>query len=133
MKNDKKWNYIRTLKKNLHYAYRFYKAYKARYSRTEQVKFFKGCLPHILLGPFFNTLSHLSVAQSLISFMNNYSDVEFLTPFATTCQIVGAWEHIVSVSKYMERLHLLFRIDSFFRLSGFSTKSNRTFMMSIRR
>ena len=24
----------------------------------DQVKFFKGCLPQILLGPFLNTLSH---------------------------------------------------------------------------
>ena len=27
----------------------------------DQVKFFKGCLPQILLGPFLNTLSHLSI------------------------------------------------------------------------
>ena len=25
----------------------------------DQVKFFKGCLPQILLGPFLNTLSHM--------------------------------------------------------------------------
>ena len=28
-------------------------------SRMDQVKFFKGCLPQILLGPFLNTLSHM--------------------------------------------------------------------------
>ena len=27
----------------------------------DQVKFFKGCLPQILLGPFLNTLSHIRV------------------------------------------------------------------------
>ena len=32
-----------------------------RYSRTDQVKFFKGCLPQILLGPWLHTLSHLAV------------------------------------------------------------------------
>ena len=30
----------------------------SRYSRMDQVKFFKGCLPQILLGPFLNTLTH---------------------------------------------------------------------------
>ena len=30
-----------------------------KYSRMDQVKFFKGCLPQILLGPFLNALTHL--------------------------------------------------------------------------
>ena len=30
-------------------------------SRPYSFKFFKGCLPKILLGPFLNTLSHLIV------------------------------------------------------------------------
>ena len=30
-----------------------------KYSRIDQVKFFEGCLPKILLGPFLNTLCHL--------------------------------------------------------------------------
>ena len=31
----------------------------SKYSRMDQVKFFKGCLLQILLGPFLNTLSQL--------------------------------------------------------------------------
>ena len=31
----------------------------SRYSRMDQVKFFKGCLPQILLAPFFNILFYL--------------------------------------------------------------------------
>ena len=31
-------------------------------SRPYPFKFFKGCLPQILLGPFLNTLSHISDA-----------------------------------------------------------------------
>ena len=31
----------------------------AKYSRMDQVKCFKGCLPQILPGPFVNTLSHI--------------------------------------------------------------------------
>ena len=27
----------------------------------DQVKFFKGCPPQILLGPFLNTLSHINI------------------------------------------------------------------------
>ena len=33
-------------------------------SRPYPFKYFKGCLPHILLGPFLNTLSHLRPNQS---------------------------------------------------------------------
>ena len=33
--------------------------YETKYSRMDQVKFFKGCLLQILLGPFLNTLSHI--------------------------------------------------------------------------
>ena len=29
------------------------------YSRMDQVKLFKGCLPQILIGPFLNTLTHI--------------------------------------------------------------------------
>ena len=35
------------------------------YSRMDQVKFFKGCLPQMLLGPFLNTLPHISFNISL--------------------------------------------------------------------
>ena len=42
-------------------------SYGTKYSRMDQIKFvegtlykfFKGCLPQILLGPFLNTLSHI--------------------------------------------------------------------------
>ena len=32
---------------------------RTKYSRMDQVKFFKSCLPQILLGPFLNTLSQI--------------------------------------------------------------------------
>ena len=32
-----------------------------KYSRMDQIKVFKGCLPHILLGPFLNTFSYLLI------------------------------------------------------------------------
>ena len=35
--------------------------------QTISIQFFKGCLPQILLGPFFNTLSHLILLDSLMS------------------------------------------------------------------
>ena len=34
-------------------------SFAAKYSRMDRVKFFKDCLPEILLGPFLNTLPHL--------------------------------------------------------------------------
>ena len=39
------------------------KTYGAKYSRMKQVKFFKGCLPQILLGLFLNTLSHILMTK----------------------------------------------------------------------
>ena len=42
--------------------------YGAKYSRTDQVKFFKEYLPQILLGPFLNTLP-----IKYISFLYTYS------------------------------------------------------------
>ena len=36
-----------------------YHGYGTKYTRMNQVKCFKGCLPQISLGPFFNTLSHI--------------------------------------------------------------------------
>ena len=50
---------------------------------------------------------HLSAVQSVI-FFNNFSDVSSL--------IFGARENKVSVAKYTEQLHLLFRVELFFRL-----------------
>ena len=32
-------------------------------SRIDQVKFFKGCLPQILLDPFLNTLTQLILTE----------------------------------------------------------------------
>ena len=38
--------------------------YGTKYSRMGQVKFFKGCLSQILLGPFLNTLRARSLVVS---------------------------------------------------------------------
>ena len=35
--------------------------YGTVYLRMDQIKYFKGCLPQILLAPFFNTLSHVII------------------------------------------------------------------------
>ena len=39
-------------------------SYGIKYSRMDQVKFFKGCLLQILLGPFLNTLPHMNFTHS---------------------------------------------------------------------
>ena len=41
-------------------------SFKKKYSRMDQVKFFKGCYPQILFGLFLNTLSHF---QCVITFV----------------------------------------------------------------
>ena len=38
----------------------------SRNSRMDQVKFFKGCLPQILRGPFLNNLTHLLLFWDII-------------------------------------------------------------------
>ena len=38
-------------------------SYVSRYSRVDQVKFFKGCLPQIFLDPLLNTLTHIRISQ----------------------------------------------------------------------
>ena len=40
------------------------KTFGTKYLRMNQVKFVKGCLPQISLGPFLNTLSRLFVLIS---------------------------------------------------------------------
>ena len=47
-------------RKKLHHRY-LMGTYGSKHSRMDQIKVFKGFLPQILLGPFLNTLSHLSV------------------------------------------------------------------------
>ena len=42
----------------------------SRYWIMDQVKFFKGCLPQILLNLFLNTLTHLKIICGLISTAN---------------------------------------------------------------
>ena len=39
-----------------------------KFSGMDQVKFFKGCLPQILLGPFLNTLSQMLILLLLLAF-----------------------------------------------------------------
>ena len=38
-----------------------YSSYGTKYSRMDQAKFFKGCLPQTLLRPFLNNLPHIQV------------------------------------------------------------------------
>ena len=46
----------------------FYWINGPKYSRMEQLKFFKGCLPQIWLGPFLNTLTQIYL-NSLSTYM----------------------------------------------------------------
>ena len=63
-----------------------------------------------------NLQEHLSIVQSLISFLNNSSDIAFLIELGANSQIIGAREDMVSVLKYTERLHLLIKVELFLRL-----------------
>ena len=50
---------------------------ETKYSRMDQTRFFKGCLPQILLGPFLNTWTQLLIIyQSNIH--NHYAKNEVL-------------------------------------------------------
>ena len=43
------------------------RTFGTKYSRMDQVNFFKGCLPQILLGSILDTLSHLILKTSFTS------------------------------------------------------------------
>ena len=49
----------------------------SRYSRMNQVKYFKGCIPQILLAPFLNTLIHIYFNF----FFGNFSFVHLICLF----------------------------------------------------
>ena len=50
----------------------------------DQVKFFKGRLPQILLGPFWNTLSHFLAYESAWIINPFHANVPFLYPLKTS-------------------------------------------------
>ena len=49
--------------------------YGTKYSKMDTLKFFKGCLPLVSLGPFLNTLSHIrkNIFACLFSVHNTIS------------------------------------------------------------
>ena len=53
----------------------------SRYSKMDQTKFFKSCLPQILLGPFLNTLIHLYLIRPNMEFFETVELVEFFMQF----------------------------------------------------
>ena len=69
--------------------------------------------PTLLMYILQSLLGHLSVVQSLISFLKNSSDVAFLIALGTNSKIFGAGEDMVSVPKYTERMHLLLKFNCF--------------------
>ena len=53
-------------------------------SRPYHFKFFKGCLPQILLSPFLNTLTHIFLnkhaeASDLFKYDNHFTKTESMT------------------------------------------------------
>ena len=48
--------------------------YGTKYSRMDEVKFFKGCLSQILRGPFLNTLPHIIFHTGHFLDNNNFID-----------------------------------------------------------
>ena len=58
MKGSIKYHYY-TISGQLPTTHERYRTSGTKYSRMDQVNFFKGCLPQILLGTFFNTLSQI--------------------------------------------------------------------------
>ena len=65
--------------------------FESKYSRLDQVKFFKGFLPQIWLDPFLNTLSHLTLRRrcylchSLNSVHMHFKNIKFFLEVAVTC------------------------------------------------
>ena len=82
--------------------------YETKYSRMDQVKFFKGSLPQILLGPFLTTLSHISsyrwfpVESILVSFYTHRKQkhLRFSDVFRGYRKRPVAWNGLKRVEAY---------------------------------
>ena len=49
--------------------------------RPYHIQFFKGCIPHILLGTFLNTLTHLMVHSNNTLLSNHLQRLRFCAEF----------------------------------------------------
>ena len=63
----------------------------SRYSRMDQVKFFKGCHPQILLGLFLNTLTQMIRYNLFSSTWNNWSPIKYLSPVSNISSYQRKW------------------------------------------
>ena len=75
------------------------------HSRVDQVKFFKDFFPQILLGPFFNTLSHMKLkvlwpvlSENLVHFLT--PSISFLRRSSLTKLYVELVSKLVSKSEF---------------------------------
>ena len=63
--------------------YKITKTYVTLYSKMDQIKFFKGCLPHILLGQFLNALSHMQFQRIYLK-VPDFAQINLFQHFLST-------------------------------------------------
>ena len=68
--------------------------YETKYSRVDQVNF-KGCLPQILLGPFLNTLSHMTFRRH----PRNCLDIFCIF---NLCSVSRGWQNLFKKNNYSQ-------------------------------
>ena len=79
------------------YQYQITISYGTKYSRVDQVKFFKDCLPKILLGPLLNTVSHIFHIYLHIFGILHFRQVFNLKK--VTCDLSPRWSTFSCTSK----------------------------------
>ena len=91
-----------------------------KYSKMDQVKFFKGCLPQISFGSFLNTLSQMSdwvlnISLGLTLFLRHYKVGEKMDlvfwPFKRIYKSLGKIDWILTIQKTLSKLKSRFSIQ----------------------
>ena len=92
--------------------------FETKYSRMDQVKFFKGCLPQILLVPFLNTLPYLVGVPRLRSLCVLSLYYNLLGVFDVEYLIWGTLLHVKYVqqlpARFIKKFERIFYLCFFF-------------------
>ena len=73
---------------------------RQRLKRPYHFKFFKGCLPQILLGPFLNTLSHI-LRLFFLQFVNKTITAGFLVINILVMRLTAGLQCVLSLPIFL--------------------------------
>ena len=102
----------------------FFRTNGTKYSRMDRVKFFKGCLPQILLGPFFKWKFTWIAIDPIITL--NLTLFKSMFPFYT------AWNHQKSKAFLVRSSHRRCSVKNvFLKISQISQEKTGVFLWNL--